>query len=114
NLFKRDGSAKNVQWRTMNKELSLAFIGGGNMASALAAGLIGKRCGAHDVLVIDPNQAVRDRWAGQGVAVAPEADSKLSARRVWILAVKPQGLKEVALACKPHLAEDTLVISVAA
>ncbi|NYT36790.1 pyrroline-5-carboxylate reductase [Allopusillimonas soli] len=98
----------------MNKELSLAFIGGGNMASALAAGLIGKRCGAHDVLVIDPNQAVRDRWAGQGVAVAPEADSKLSARRVWILAVKPQGLKEVALACKPHLAEDTLVISVAA
>ena len=27
----------------MNQELTLAFIGGGNMANALASGLIGKR-----------------------------------------------------------------------
>jgi len=45
----------------MNQELSLSFIGGGNMASALASGLIGKRCGASDVHVIDVNETALAR-----------------------------------------------------
>lgn len=84
------------------------------MASALAAGLIGKRCGAHDVHVVDVNQAVRDRWIEQGVTTADAPDSTLASRRVWILAVKPQYLKEATESCRPFLQEDTLVISVAA
>ncbi|MYN12101.1 pyrroline-5-carboxylate reductase [Pusillimonas sp. TS35] len=97
-----------------SKAMTLAFIGGGNMASALGAGLIGKRCGAHDVHVIDPNEAARERWRKQGTTVAAAADETLASRNVWILAVKPQSLKEAVLACKPWLREDTLVISIAA
>lgn len=98
----------------MTQELTIAFIGGGNMATALAAGLIGKRCGAHDVHVIDKNPAVLDRWAQQGVSVAQAPDATLAGRRVWILAVKPQFLKEAVESCRPFLVPDTLVVSVAA
>lgn len=98
----------------MTKELTIAFIGGGNMASALAAGLIGKRCGAHDVHVIDINASVLERWAGQGTTVSQAPDDTLARRRLWILAVKPQFLKEAVMQCRPFLQEDTLVVSIAA
>ncbi|PLC49029.1 pyrroline-5-carboxylate reductase [Pollutimonas subterranea] len=98
----------------MTKELTIAFIGGGNMATALGAGLIGKRCGAHDVHVIDTNTAVLDRWAQQGVSVASAPDETLATRRVWIFAVKPQGMREAVESCRRFLREDTLIISIAA
>lgn len=98
----------------MNSELTLALIGGGNMASALASGLIGKRCAASDVHVIDPDEATRARWAGMGTSVAPSADAQLSKCRVWFFAVKPQVMAEVVRQCRPFLHPDTLVISIAA
>lgn len=98
----------------MNNELTIAFIGGGNMASALASGLIGKRCGAHDVHVLDIDAAVLGSWRQKGTSVATAPDDRLSACRVWILAVKPQFLKEAVKNCQPFLQADTLVISVAA
>lgn len=97
-----------------NYELSLAFIGGGNMASALGAGLIGKRCGASDVHVIDIDEATRERWAAQGVSAAAAPGPELSGQKVWIFAVKPQVMKETVTACRPYLKPDTLVISIAA
>ncbi|NLY28942.1 MAG: pyrroline-5-carboxylate reductase [Alcaligenaceae bacterium] len=98
----------------MNTELTLAFIGGGNMASALGAGLIGKRCGAHDVLVIDPNESTLQNWSAQGTRTAFKPGPELAEHRVWILAVKPQSLREAVQQCKPFLTPETLVISVAA
>ena len=95
-------------------KVTVAFIGGGNMATALSAGLIRKRCAADDVLVIDPNEDIRNSWAEQGTRVATQADQQLSQHRVWILAVKPQVIKEVVLSCKPFLQPDTVIISVAA
>ncbi|HLU19461.1 MAG TPA: pyrroline-5-carboxylate reductase [Pusillimonas sp.] len=98
----------------MNHELTMAFIGGGNMASALASGLIGKRCGASDVHVVDIDEQALSRWREQGVSTASAADETLSTRRVWIFAVKPQVMKETVAQCKPFLRPDTLVISIAA
>lgn len=98
----------------MAQELTLAFIGGGNMASALASGLIGKRCGAHDVHIVDPGDAAREHWTAQGCSAAPVADERLSGRRVWIFAVKPQILREAVQNCRPFLTPDTLVVSIAA
>lgn len=98
----------------MNQELTISFIGGGNMASALAAGLIGKRCSAHDVHIIDPNDDTLRRWQELGTTVAKVPDAVLSSRRVWIFAVKPQVMKEVVALCRPYLQPDTLVISIAA
>ena len=84
------------------------------MASALASGLIGKRCAASDVHVIDPDEATRARWAEQGASVSAAADRQLSTRHVWFFAVKPQVMKEVVQQCRPFLQADTLVISIAA
>lgn len=98
----------------MNHELTLAFIGGGNMASALGAGLIGKRCGAHDVHVIDINPEALKSWAEQGCSTASEPDDVLSTRRIWVLAVKPQFMKETVAGLRPFLQPDTLVVSIAA
>lgn len=98
----------------MKTELNLAFIGGGNMASALASGLIGKRCAAHNIHIIDIQTDVLEQWRLKGVSVAFEANEVLASHRVWIFSVKPQFLKEAVQACRPFLQDDTLVISVAA
>lgn len=98
----------------MNHELNLAFIGGGNMASALASGLIGKRCGAGDVHIIDVNESILGQWREKGTSVALAPDSLLSEQRIWVFAVKPQVMRETVAACKPFLRPDTLVISIAA
>ena len=98
----------------MNHELTIAFIGGGNMATALGSGLIGKRCGAHDVHVIDINPAALESWAQQGCTTATAADERLASRRVWLLAVKPQFMKETVAGLRPYLQADTLVVSIAA
>src|SRR5690606_18008042 len=87
----------------MNQALSLSFIGGGNMASALASGLIGKRCGASDVHVIDIDESALARWREQGVSTAQAPDETLSAQRIWVFAVKPQVMKETVARCKPFL-----------
>ncbi|GAB2907110.1 pyrroline-5-carboxylate reductase [Paralcaligenes ginsengisoli] len=98
----------------MTKELTLSLIGGGNMATALATGLIGKRCAAHDVHVIDPNESVRAAWQERGTTVAATPDAQLAGRRVWIFAVKPQHMKETVLSCRPFIQPETLVVSIAA
>lgn len=98
----------------MNHELTIAFVGGGNMASALGAGLIGKRCGAHDVHVVDINEAALRSWAEQGCSTATKPDDILSTRRIWVLAVKPQFMKETVAGLRPYLRPDTLVVSIAA
>ncbi|MDX3893266.1 pyrroline-5-carboxylate reductase [Pusillimonas sp.] len=98
----------------MNQALTLSFIGGGNMASALASGLIGKRCGASDVHVIDINESALAQWREQGVGTASAPDDTLSSQRVWVFAVKPQVMKETVAQCRPFLRPDTLVISIAA
>ncbi len=98
----------------MNHELNLAFIGGGNMAGALASGLIGKRCGASDVHVVDINESTLEQWREKGTSVALRPDAALSGRRVWVFAVKPQVMRETVASCKPFLQPDTLIVSIAA
>src|SRR5690606_15277260 len=98
----------------MNQALTLSFIGGGNMAMALGSGLIGKRCGASDVHVIDINETQLQHWRELGVGTATKPDQALASKRVWIFAVKPQVMKETVAQCKPFLRPDTLVISIAA
>lgn len=76
---------------------TLAFIGGGNMASAMIGGLIQQGTPATHILVVEPFEEARQRLQTQfGVRVLAAADATLSAAGLVIWAVKPQTFKEAA------------------
>jgi len=93
---------------------SIAFIGGGNMAGALASGLAGKLCAADNIRIIDVNEATCAAWRERGMRAGTAPDAQLADCKVWVYAVKPQHLREAALASRAWLRPDTLVISIAA
>lgn len=98
----------------MNKDLHIAFIGGGNMASALGGGMADKICPAANIHVIDINPAAHADWIARGASAATAPDDRLSRCKVWFYAVKPQYMRDAVQASRPWLSEGTLVISVAA
>ncbi|MGO4396080.1 pyrroline-5-carboxylate reductase [Variovorax sp. M-6] len=93
---------------------SLAFVGGGQMASALAGGLIGAGWLASQMLVIEPMDAQRARLqSALGVRTAKAPGVELEAADVVVWAVKPQVLEEAVRQAAPFLGA-ALHISIAA
>lgn len=94
--------------------MKIAFIGGGNMATALIGGLVKSHVTASDILVVEHHADARAKLQQQfGVVVQAEIDSALANADVIILAVKPQGLREVVHSLQPQLKQQ-LLISIAA
>jgi pyrroline-5-carboxylate reductase len=80
----------------MNSPL-IAFIGGGNMATAIIGGLIRDGHAPQQILVVDPVEAQRGKLeATLGVRTLPAASDRLGAAAVVVWAVKPQQFKEAA------------------
>jgi pyrroline-5-carboxylate reductase len=93
-----------------------SFIGGGNMASALIGGLIGKGLAPERIWASDPSSSQRERLTADFSihAVADEA-AVLQDADVVVLAVKPQLMRSTAASIAPRLAGGSpLLISVAA
>ncbi len=85
---------------TSGPESSVAFIGGGNMASALIGGLLRSGWSADRIHVIEPlaeqRQALRTRF---GIQAQPAADARLAAAGCVVWAVKPQLFQAAAEPC---------------
>jgi pyrroline-5-carboxylate reductase len=80
------------------KNNAIAFIGGGNMASAMIGGLIKQGTPVSSILVVEPFEPTRNKLLQDFGIKAMVAPSRvLSAAGLIIWAVKPQVFKDAAL-----------------
>jgi len=96
---------------------SIAMIGGGQMALALAegfcrAGLVG----AGSITVFDPSEAARDRLAARvpGVRFVGSTSEAVRDAAVVFLAVKPQQAAVAGREIAPSLSPEAVVVSIVA
>lgn len=97
-------------------EAKIAFIGGGNMATSLIAGLIADGYASTDIRVSDPSPERRNRLqASFGVHTFADHAAALAQADTLVLCVKPQVAREVCHALAPLVRPAApLVISVMA
>jgi pyrroline-5-carboxylate reductase len=93
----------------------IAFVGGGNMARSLIAGVTRAGVPAAAIEVVEPQVALRQTLQQEhGVRTAGSIAAAALDARVVVLAVKPQVMAAVCVELAPRLAAGTLVVSIAA
>ena len=92
----------------------MAFIGGGNMASAIIGGLIAQGVTPAQILVVEPWEEARVNLKKNfGIDALPEAGEALAKAQLVVWAVKPQTFKEAA-AVAAQFTRSAVHLSIAA
>ncbi|TAN12475.1 MAG: pyrroline-5-carboxylate reductase [Burkholderiaceae bacterium] len=91
---------------TLQPSTRIAFIGAGNMASALASGLIRHGVPPAQLLAVDPAEEARNRLHDRlGVTVLAAPDATLGQSDLVVWAVKPQSFRAAAQLAAPHVGQ---------
>ncbi|MES2625159.1 MAG: pyrroline-5-carboxylate reductase [Pseudomonadota bacterium] len=99
----------------ISTDLTIGFIGAGNMATALIEGLLATRINASQLWAADTAQDKLATFADKGINTTTDNAEIVRQCSIVVLAVKPQVMAKVVGALQPALAEHScLLISIAA
>lgn len=100
----------------LSGSVSLAFVGGGNMARSLIGALIRGGMPASRIAVAEPNESLRQQLAADfGVSVFADGVEAVRTADIVMLAVKPQVMRTVCVGIAGAVAvRRPLIISIAA
>ena len=91
----------------------VGFIGGGNMASAIIAGLQAQDFSGQ-LAVCDLSATIRNTHAARGVRVSESPAAIFERCQTVFLATKPQVITTVLAQCQPYVTADHIIVSILA
>ncbi|MEK7346621.1 MAG: pyrroline-5-carboxylate reductase [Pseudomonadota bacterium] len=99
---------------SLSPDTRIAFVGGGNMASAVIGGLCRQGLSAGRIDVIEPFEATREALrVTHGIVAHAKPDAFLCGVDLIVWAIKPQDFAQAALSVRPYT-EHALQLSVMA
>jgi pyrroline-5-carboxylate reductase len=93
--------------------MKIAIIGGGNLGTAIAEGLLkSKFCKAADIIITKRNTATLKPLAGKGINITANNNEAVKKSELVLLAVKPFQIAEVISSIKKDITPKHVLVSV--